>query len=375
MNRALMKVTHVFWSLGYGGIESMLVNIANEQSKMGASVSIVIINDFCVKELLCSLADQVLLVMIGRRSGSKSLSFIGRFNKELDKLQPDVIHLHDSTLYNFLNSSWRKSKSCVVCSTLHAMPDGVGGVAWSIGRLVQHMLLHQGGNVMNLNRVQHVFSISCAVARALKDEYGIASIVVKNGIYTDRFLKRERVMAKDVFKIIQVGRLVIEEKGQDLLIEAVGKLNTLGLKCHVDFIGDGKSRNMLESLSKKLGLTDLVSFCGIQSQTYLMEHLRDYDLFVQPSRNEGFGLTVAEAMSAQVPVLVSSGQGPEEVTEGERYGWVFESGNVDSLAMRIKHIYLHYALCLEKVDAAHEYVSKNYDVRITARNYLDSYRD
>ena len=41
-----MKVTHIFWSLGFGGIETMLVNIANEQAKAGAEVSIIIINDW-----------------------------------------------------------------------------------------------------------------------------------------------------------------------------------------------------------------------------------------------------------------------------------------------------------------------------------------
>ena len=42
-----MNVVHIFWGLGFGGIETMLVNIANAQVKSGAKVSIIIINDLC----------------------------------------------------------------------------------------------------------------------------------------------------------------------------------------------------------------------------------------------------------------------------------------------------------------------------------------
>ena len=40
-----MKIAHIFWGLGTGGIETMLVNIANEQARLGHEVHIIIIND------------------------------------------------------------------------------------------------------------------------------------------------------------------------------------------------------------------------------------------------------------------------------------------------------------------------------------------
>ena len=67
-----------------------------------------------------------------------------------------------------------------------------------------------------------------------------------------------------------------------------------------------------------------VHVCIIKPQPYIVEHMADYDLLVQPSRWEGFGLTVAEAMAAKVLVSVSEGQGPAEVTCGYFYGWIFD---------------------------------------------------
>lgn len=114
-------------------------------------------------------------------------------------------------------------------------------------------------------------------------------------------------------------------------------------------------------------------FLGKQTQEYIARHLCEYDLFVQPSRYEGFGLTVAEAMAAQVPVLVSAGQGPAEVICGNKYGWVFENGNIDDLACMIGHIQRHYADAFDKAQKARQYVMETYDVAVTAKKYLAAY--
>ena len=83
---------------------------------------------------------------------------------------------------------------------------------------------------------------------------------------------------------------------------------------------------------------------------------------------------MAEAMAAEVPVLVSSGQGPAEVTCGDKYGWVFENGNVDDLVDKIKYIFDNYDEAMEKANIALSYVQNTYDVSVTARKYLDLYR-
>ena len=47
-----MKIIHVLYSLGYGGVETMLVNIANEQTRYNEDISILVINDVVVRELI-----------------------------------------------------------------------------------------------------------------------------------------------------------------------------------------------------------------------------------------------------------------------------------------------------------------------------------
>lgn len=369
-----MRIAHLNWTLAYGGIETMLVNIANEQVLQGAEVYIIVINDRIKDELVNKFNSKVHLLLMKRKPGTRSFSITKQLDSFLSDINPEVIHIHTGSLYDIIPSKWTKKESCIICRTVHDIPHGSFGSPFKLIRLYQRLILHKGGNVMNVNRVDKVFSISKAVAADLKNKYGVDSTVVCNGILSDTFEKKEYRMFDGELKIVQVSRLVHEKKGQDLLIQAAGKLATKGYNLKIDFIGDGKSYDYLKSLVKQFNLDGQVAFLGLKPQKYIKKHLKDYDLFVQPSRVEGFGLTVAEAMDANVPVLVSAGQGLAEVTEDNRYGWVFENGDSDSLANQIEYIINNYHQCLEKARKAAEHVAANYDVKATATKYLNEYK-
>lgn len=127
-----------------------------------------------------------------------------------------------------------------------------------------------------------------------------------------------------------------EKKGQHILIKAVNKLIKQGYnQIRLDIIGDGDSHKYLKTLVKELDITEYVRFLGSKNQSYIYEHLCDYDLFVQPSIYEGFGLTVTEAMAAKVPVLVSENQGPIEIIDYGRLGYSFKNQDIDDCAAKI----------------------------------------
>ena len=366
-------MAHIFWCLDYGGVETMLINIANNQSEMGADISIIVINDLIVPELVKNLRTDIKLIRIDRTKGTKNFSFMRRLNKILLLISPDIIHLHDSVLVNYINKRCLHMSCCVV--TQHSMPRGPVGMKWRWGNIFDNIILHHGGNIRAINRIANVFAISNAVAKSLKEDYGIKSEVVLNGIETARFSSRKSNMPEGVFNIVQVSRLDHEKKGQDLLIEAVEYLVfKKGICLHLTFIGEGISRNYLEKMVQERGLLNYVSFMGAQKQDYVARHLCEYDLFVQPSRYEGFGLTVAEAMASKIPVLVSAGQGPSEVTEGDTFGWTFACNDVESLANSIEYIATHYNEALKKVEDAYMHIWTKYDVRNTARSYMEKYK-
>ena len=116
-----MKVAHIFWSLSFGGIETMMINIANAQALLNADVHIVLLNNLYEEELLKKIDKRVTVHLINRKAGSKGVSFIFRLNRLLEKMAPDAIHLHLSKFYKLI---WSEKLRRATFVTLHALPRG-----------------------------------------------------------------------------------------------------------------------------------------------------------------------------------------------------------------------------------------------------------
>lgn len=363
-----MKIVHVFWGLTYGGIETMLVNIANAQIQNGAQVFVILINDLIEENLLKAFDSKINIICLKRKQKSKNIMFIIKLNKVLLQIKPNAIHIHRSELFELILN---KSLKNITSLTLHALPKGIivyPGLCYRIFPIFN--IFKNLGNVTSIDKIPKVFAISQSVKNLLQNKFNVDSIVVNNGIKTSDFKTRAIKSFNQKLKIVQVSRLEHDKKGQDLLIEAAYILKG---KIDITFIGEGSSIMYLKNIVKEKEIEDYVHFIGKKDQEYIAKHLCDYDLFVQPSRWEGFGLTVAEAMASQVPVLVSEGQGPAEIICGEKYGWIFKNGDSDDLINKIIYIIEHYNEALEKAIKGVQYVRDKYDVSVTARNYLNLY--
>ncbi len=368
----VLSVTHILWGLKFGGIETMLVNIMNAQVRIGLKVSCIVINNEILDELVSKIDPDVLFICLRRTVGSKNLLFIQSLNNKLDEIRPNIIHLHDSHIYNFIYKRHRKKTGCV--ETVHDMPYGKIGMSCPLVNFVMDFVTGMKGEVRCLNQIDQVCAISKSVADALSKQYNIPSRIVYNGISTSTFKRRIKTGQNPEFHIIQVSRLQHEKKGQDLLIEAVSLLHESGCQnVYLSFAGDGNSRDFLEQMVKRLKLEKYVEFLGGCAPSYIEQHLCDYDLLAQPSRYEGFGLTVAEGMAAGIPVIVSRGEGPEEITENERFGWTFENDNPKSLAEKILYVMNNREEVSCKCNDAYSHVFNNYDVDVTAKNYYNIY--
>ncbi len=344
-----MKIVHITWKLIFGGIETMLVNIANEQVALGHEVHIVVIENNDVEPTLSiRLNPKVILHSANRKYGVKDFLYIIRLNKLLWSISPDTIHLHSETTIKYL------------------LP-----IFWKICNLTLHDVC-SSSNIIFIKLLPRVFSISEAVANYYMSKKGVKSIVVLNGIKPE-LIKVKVGRTNSLLHIVQVSRLAHEKKGQDVLINAAAELKCRGYdNFKIFFIGDGNSLNYLQHLSLSLGINDKVEFLGSQSQDFLFMNLCNFDLFVQPSRFEGFGLTVAEAMAAKLPVIVSSGDGPEEIVGHGEYGYVFKNGDVKDLVDKIE-IFLRGNIDNIMIDKAYNRVWNQYNVKVTAKSYIENY--
>jgi glycosyltransferase involved in cell wall biosynthesis len=134
----------------------------------------------------------------------------------------------------------------------------------------------------------------------------------------------------DAPTVVAVGRLT-EQKGFDVLIAAHARLRAAGLEHRLLILGEGEGRAALEALALRLGVRDSVALPGFVANPYPM--MKAARLFVLPSRLEGFGMVVAEALALGVPVVTTDCvAGPADLVGHGRYGVVVPVGDERALA-------------------------------------------
>ncbi len=111
--------------------------------------------------------------------------------------------------------------------------------------------------------------------------------------------------------VVGLGRLH-HEKGFDLLIRAMARIRHAHLDWHLAIFGEGPARNELEALVKDLDLADRVWMPGAVRDP--ARYLARADIFVLPSRTEGFPNALCEAMAVGLPVIAADCRsGPSEI--------------------------------------------------------------
>lgn len=345
-----MKILHVIFSLNTGGTETMLVDIINEQSKT-KDVHLLIVNNVFSEILIKSISDKVNIHILNRKAGSKNPLLVLLFNYKIYKINPTIIHFHN---HNGILLLKFKSKA-IACLTIHdvMIPE------------------------INFLKYKRVFSISNAVQKDVLERSGIQTIKVYNGIRFEDVKSKKDFTKTEKFKIIQVSRLEHEKKGQDVLLKAISFLvNETKLKnIELNLIGEGNSLGYLKNLAEKLNIENHVNFLGVKKREFIYKELMNYQLLVQPSLYEGFGLTVVEGMAAKIPILVSDIDGPMEIIDNGHYGHYFRSGDVKDCSEKIVEIInsVHNEVITEKIEEAYIYARASFNIKKTAENYMNNY--
>lgn len=344
-----MHIIHINFSISVGGIDTMLVDILNEQVKT-IKTTLVIINNKIEECILTNLKSEVDVVRIGRKEGSKDLFKLIKLNFILFKLKPSIIHCHNSNVVNFLIF-----KKCPCVLTVHDVNYGV----------------------KSYHKYDEIYAISEAVKFDIQKKGKFPVSRIYNGVNDNLISKKNKIKESQIFKIVIISRLEYLKKGQDLVFRAIKNLNNNYDIDNVklDLIGTGSSKDYLIALSNELEINGDVSFLGNKSRNYIYECLNNYDLLIQPSRYEGFGLTVVEAMLARVPVLTSNIDGPNEILNNGEYGYCFESDNIKDLTRKMKHIIQDYDNVYNSfTNKAYKHAKKNFSMEKTSLNYVSHYK-
>ncbi len=151
------------------------------------------------------------------------------------------------------------------------------------------------------------------------------------GPRSETLLSRHGLHARTV--ILTIGRLVSAEryKGFDEVLEVLGDLSMEVPNISYLIVGDGSDRERLEGRVSELGLRDRVRFAGYIAESEKAEYFRLADAYVMPSRGEGFGFVLLEAMACGIPVVASKVDGGREALSDGALGTLVEPSNREEL--------------------------------------------
>ena len=348
-----MRILHISFSLENAGKENMLVDIAAEQQKLGHCVAIAVINNRVDQSILNRIPATVSIYLLNRVRGSRNpLPFIRLFDILHRRFRPDVVHAHDAHIGGLI----RKLKSVRTVLTIH----------------------DNGYPTEPMQSFLKLFSISDSVKTDVESRSNLKCTTIYNGINFNSVKNIKRKSSSDSkINLIQVSRLNHHKKGQDILLSAMYNLvsyKSLNNIC-LTFAGSGESYQFLLSLAQSLNLQNHLIFLGNKPREWIYDNLCDYDIFVQPSRFEGFGLALVEALAAKLIAVSSDNTGSAEVLDNGKYGILFKNGDhmdlVDKIQSAIELITTNESAPL--VEEAYGYVKNKYNIQKTAAAYLDNY--
>jgi len=173
------------------------------------------------------------------------------------------------------------------------------------------------------------------------------TITVYNGISVSKFVPSENAGAAvrkrlgvrpDEFLLVCAARLS-EQKGVDILLDAIARVLRDGVQCKCVIVGDGPLRTQLTEQALKLGLSDQVFFEGFRED--VLPYLQSANAFILTSRSEGLPLSILEAMSCGLPCIVTNVGGSAEAVTDQVDGLVVPPESAEAVAGAITFLATH----------------------------------
>ena len=134
-------------------------------------------------------------------------------------------------------------------------------------------------------------------------------------------------------QILYLGQL-IERKGVDILLRALGALPDLDWA--LTLVGSGDQKDALEAQALELKLENRVTFQSALENEAAMQKMAESDVFVLPSRHDGWGVVVNEALLRGVPVICSDHCGASDLLGESWRGEAFAAGSAAGLEVVLR---------------------------------------
>ena len=357
-----LRITTVIDSLQRAGAERVMVALCNEWSRLGHHVTLITLAPRKAGEF--ELDPKVARVALNIRLPHSKFEAIRSVTREVFGVRRAIVRSHPDVVLSFNDVT--NVKTLLATSTpripvfvaehgnplvLSPPPIWDRLRKWTYGRAAGIVMLTEDARVWAQQAFPHT-----------------PSVVMPNPI---RPVCDGPALSFGAPTIVAIGRLC-DQKGFDILIQAFEQCAAKLPDWQVAIVGSGPLRGQLEQQAVAAGLADRIAFLG---------HLDDPDsalraasLFVMPSRFEGFGLVLAEALSLGVAAIASDcPSGPSEIVSDRENGILVPPENPEALAAAIYELAVDQTL-RSQLGSAGITVRERFAVETIAARYLEVLR-
>ena len=368
MTRGPLKILHVVISLGPGGMENGIVNVARALPPGEFEVHV------CCLETSGAFAarlPQPENVHVLRKPPGFSLRAVRDLHRVIRRVRPHVIHTHN--LGPLIYAGLLKNLGCRT-PLLHG----------------EHHLLTADECSPRRRRQRNWFYRSCAqvhtVAKSVTAqllELGFPArkiITLVNGVDSDRFQPADNtavrrqlgLTAETNFVLGMVGRF-IPLKRHTLVIAAFNRLAPANSGLHLLLLGSGGSEeNNLRAQAAAGPAAERIHFTGFQNDP--LPYYQAMDLLLVASSQEGMSNAVMEAMACGVPVLATPVGGNPELIRHAEDGWLATMDTADQLQTELEHFLREPELLARLGRAARENIIHQFSLDCMMEKYRRLYQ-
>lgn len=312
-----MKILHVGEYVN-GGVATYLRTLLNGLQKYSNIESYLLISEYKSQKNWENITKKVFYYKY-KRSISNIFSAIKQIHEVIEKVNPDIIHVHSTWagLFVRLPYLFRKRKAKIIYQSHGwAFLMDTSKYKKNVYVLVERILSIPTDKIINISNYEQNQAI----------KYGFNKnkmIMIYNGV-EDKVNKSNLKLNWDRNKInlLFVGRLD-KQKGLDLFLDVYNKMEMDNI--HLYVIGT----SVLDSSLPKD--TEYVTYLGWVDNKDIDVYYQACDAVIMPSRWEGFGLVAIEAMKNSKPVIVSNRGALPELIKNNKNGYIFDMDKLNSL--------------------------------------------
>lgn len=336
MKKKILFISEALW---IGGIETALVNLLNRMDYEKYEVTLLLHRAIFDGDMRQKVPAQCRVVTFDRENGQYRFSRLYHLTEESE----NPSRLHRAMMWGVPAIQWMENRlyiryvreqmkhehfdTCVIYS------DVAAETAVRAIRADKFLLFYHHGAMRKVwhdeigyRKADKIIAVSGAVEqklRAFRPKYANKMTTIHNltdveGIRAKGEEPVTEEFPADKFNIVSCGR-VSHEKGMDLAVEACAELVAMGHESiHWWIVGGGPAEDEVRAKIAELHMEDYVTMLGMKGNPY--PYIKQADLYVQPSRFESYGLTIAEAMVLGKQIVSTDTDGAKELIRNGENG-------------------------------------------------------